>query len=96
MTESEEWRTYAEETQHKAEIQRQNLLERLQKYRTKGWEQEVLHYGLPFREDQRTLEQLAHHVRKIERVHRQHIKENIITALQVIGIILFLVLAIFR
>ena len=94
--EKAEWRTYAEESQQNAATQRQQLLEKLQKYRTKGWEQEVLHYGLPFREDQRTLEQLAHHVRKIEQYHRQRIKENIITALKLIGIILFLVLAICR
>jgi hypothetical protein len=96
MTKDKDWQAYAEESQQNAAIQRQRLLERLEKYRTKGWEQEVLHYGIPFREDQRTLEQLAHHVRRIERAHREHIKENVLTALKLIGIITFLVLAIFK
>ena len=96
MTKDKDWQAYAEESQQNAAIQRQQLLEKLQKYRTKGWEQEVLHYGIPFREDQRTLEQLAHHVRRIERAHREHVKENVITALKLIGIITFLVLAIFK
>lgn len=96
MTKDKDWQAYAEETQQNAAIQRQHLLEKLQKYRKKGWEQEVLHYGIPFREDQRTLEQLAHHVRRIERAHREHIKENVLTALKLIGIITFLVLAIFK
>lgn len=96
MTKDKDWQAYAEESQQNAAIQRQQLLEKLQKYRTKGWEQEVLHYGIPFREEQRTLEQLAHHVRRIERAHREHIRENVITALKLIGIITFLVLAIFK
>lgn len=96
MNEKQEWQAYAEESQRKAEVQRQHLLEKLEKYRKKGWEQEVLHYGIPFREDQRTLEQIAHHVRRIERAHREHIKENVITALKLIGIITFLVLVICR
>jgi hypothetical protein len=96
MTKDKDWQAYAEASQQNAAIQRQQLLERLQKYRTKGWEQEVLHYGIPFREDQRTLEQLAHHVRRIERAHREHVKENVLTALKLIGIITFLVLAIFK
>lgn len=96
MTKDKDWQAYAEESQQNAAIQRQQLLEKLQKYRTKGWEQEVLHYGIPFREEQRTLEQIAHHVRRIERAHREHIKENVITALKLIGIITFLVLAIFK
>jgi hypothetical protein len=96
MTKDKDWQAYAEESQQNAAIQRQQLLEKLQKYRTKGWEQEVLHYGIPFREDQRTLEQIAHHVRRIERAHREHIKENVLTALKLIGIITFLVLAIFK
>jgi len=96
MTKDKDWQAYAEESQQNAAIQRQRLLEKLQKYRTKGWEQEVLHYGIPFREEQRTLEQLAHHVRRIERAHREHVKENVLTALKLIGIITFLVLAICR
>lgn len=96
MTKDKDWQAYAEASQQNTAIQRQQLLERLQKYRKKGWEQEVLHYGIPFREDQRTLEQLAHHVRRIERAHREHIRENVITALKLIGIIAFLVLAIFK
>jgi transposase len=96
MTKDKDWQAYAEESQQNAAIQRQQLLEKLQKYRTKGWEQEVLHYGIPFREDQRTLEQIAHHVRRIERAHREHVKENVLTALKLIGIITFLVLAIFK
>ena len=96
MTKDKDWQAYAEASQQNAAIQRQQLLERLQKYRNKGWEQEVLHYGIPFREEQRTLEQIAHHVRRIERAHREHIKENVITALKLIGIITFLVLAIFK
>jgi D-mannonate dehydratase len=96
MTKDKDWQAYAEESQQNAAIQRQQLLEKLEKYRKKGWDQEVLHYGLPFREDQRTLEQLAHHVRRIERAHREHIRENVLTALKLIGIITFLVLAIFK
>ena len=96
MTKDKDWQAYAEASQQNAAIQRQHLLGKLQKYRTKGWEQEVLHYGIPFREDQRTLEQIAHHVRRIERAHREHIKENVITALKLIGIITFLILAIFK
>lgn len=96
MTKDKDWQAYAEESQQNAATQRQQLLEKLQKYRKKGWEQEVLHYGIPFREDQRTLEQIAHHVRRIERAHREHIKENVLTALKLIGIITFLVLAIFK
>jgi hypothetical protein len=96
MTKDKDWQAYAGESQRNAAIQRQRLLEKLQKYRNKGWEQEVLHYGIPFRENQRTLEQIAHHVRRIERAHREHIKENVTTALTLIGIIAFLVLAICR
>lgn len=96
MTKDKDWQAYAEESQRNAAAQRQRLLEKLEKYRTKGWEQEVLHYGIPFREEQRTLEQLAHHVRRIERAHREHVKENVLTALKLIGIITFLVLAIFK
>jgi hypothetical protein len=76
MTKDKDWQAYAEESQQNAAIQRQQLLVKLEKYRKKGWEQEVLHYGIPFRENQRTLEQIAHHVRRIERAHREHIKEN--------------------
>ena len=96
MTKDKDWQAYAEESQRNAAAQRRRLLEKLEKYRTKGWEQEVLHYGIPFREEQRTLEQLAHHVRRIERAHREHVKENVLTALKLIGIITFLVLAIFK
>ena len=96
MTKDKDWQAYAEASQQNAATQRQQLLEKLEKYRTKGWEQEVLHYGIPFREEQRTLEQLAHHVRRIERAHREHIRENVLTALKLIGIITFLVLAIFK
>ena len=96
MTKDKDWQAYAEDSQQNAAIQRQRLLGKLQKYRTKGWEQEILHHGIPFREDQRTLEQIAHHVRRIERAHREHIKENVLTALKLIGIITFLILAIFK
>jgi hypothetical protein len=94
--EKAEWQAHCEESHRRAEARRQYLLGKLAKYRKKGWEKEVLHYGIPFRENQRTLEQIAHHVRRIERAHREHIKENVLTALKLIGIIAFLVLAICR
>jgi len=92
--EKAEWQAQCEDSHRRAETRRQHLLGKLAKYRQKGWEKEVLPYGIPFREDERTLNELSHHITKIERAHRERMKENIMAVLKLIGIILFLWLVI--
>lgn len=78
------------------EERREELLKKLHKFRADGWEKEACGKYPIWKDEDKTNSQLFHRVWKIQQYRKGIIEERVILTIKFVGLILFILMFVYR